>query len=1274
MKKIVLIIGARPNFMKAFPVYNALKEDFDLTLIHTGQHFDEKMSKVFFEQLKFPKPDIHLTLNKKTKAGDFDYKLYIDNEEYLKNKNQVIEELINFNGDLGQIGEIRDKLKVEFEKIKPDLVMVFGDVTSTLAAGLASKMLNIDIAHVESGLRSGDIKMPEEVNRILTDYITKYYFVTEQSGVDNLKAEGITGNVYLVGNTMIDTQKKYLAKALDTKYHEKLGVKKNEYILVTLHRPSNVDNMEKLKEIFDDFDNLSKENKLVYPIHPRTKKNLEKLGYLKKVQENPNIMLDEPLGYLQFTCLMANCKYVVTDSGGLQEESTALNIPCFTLRENTERPSTLIANNGTNQLVSKISEIELKECKGSMNLWDGYTSNYICYHIHYCFCKFKNSNIIITNYNFTNYLDNVDNFVNFNIAYNNCVKKQKGQYIYGDIILNGSIEEKENYMCNVYLDRSIIKQNNYNKILFNYGKYFCVNIENNNFKLHTDFFGNQLIYYYNNKNKFIISDDFNYLLNILKENKINIKIQNFKKYKFDTAIDDYISNYNLINNQNVLFPYQCIEFTQEAGFQVCNNEITNYFMYEENITNNKTYNKYIEAGLDEIKNNILSILKFSEKEEIDVVADLTAGIDSRLLFSVILENKLQNKFLFNCDETSDNVDLCYFKFFVDKYKLKIYEKEKMETCSTYDVINLWRKNYTHFRPGFPRIKNKKIIRLSSGFGELYCTFYKKYNNNAFIPYYNDISNIIGNSYDIKKENHYLFYRHRIHFTEGMDIYNRDFTNQIIIYPLQSKFLLKASKYITFEERHNKKLLYDCIRVPYLKKININDKKYIDIYKKIKVSDISINELLNNIKLYKNKIIKINTNNFDVVKVIFKKELHRLYTKYNIDFDINKYTYRDILRKWKYYINYEQINDSKTLPQLDTIKYVENDNRVVYSFAQGIPHITNNDLFELTKNIHFNNDSFMYSKPEGYLKLRKKIIEHFSYNYNYNEILITPGIINSLVSFIFTIDNPVVALIEPFYIAYEKLTNLNINVERFIEKDFKFNKILSANCNILIITIPNNPNGIILNDIENIIFNCNYNQINLFIDLAYIVFIEENTQLYKKIIYLINKYKNVVWSFSFSKTIKCSGLRLGYCLSNNKKISEITKIQNYINNCPNSIGQTLIYTYLCDGTYEILVNNIRKELKKVKKYISDNNLFINNKGIIQHNLHNKIYFLYLELDKKINVKDLVEKLLKKGIGIVNGKNFETNANSVRICLARDTAYFNKLNIIDQIIKTEYNTKI
>lgn len=378
MKKIVLIVGARPNYMKAFPVYEALKDDFDVTLIHTGQHFDENMNKVFFEQLNCPKPDINLNLEKKIRAGDLDKKLYIDNEEFLKNKEKVINELKTYEGNLGQLGEIRDKLNEKFQEIKPDMIMVFGDVTSTLAASLTAKNMGIKLAHVESGLRSGDIKMPEEVNRILTDYISDYCFCTEQSGIDNLKNEGKDEDkLFLVGNTMIDTQKKFLDIALKTKHYEKLKLKEGEYALTTLHRPSNVDNLDKLKEIFDDLIELSKTEKIVYPIHPRTKKNLEKLEYLKKINDNKNIILEEPLGYLEFTCLMVNCKYLITDSGGLQEESTALNIPCFTLRENTERPCTLIKNNGTNQLIKRISKLELKESKESMDLWDGKSSNRI---------------------------------------------------------------------------------------------------------------------------------------------------------------------------------------------------------------------------------------------------------------------------------------------------------------------------------------------------------------------------------------------------------------------------------------------------------------------------------------------------------------------------------------------------------------------------------------------------------------------------------------------------------------------------------------------------------------------------------------------------------------------------------------------------------------------------------------------------------------------------------------------------------------------------------
>lgn len=377
MKNIAVVVGARPNFMKAAPIYNVLSSYFNITLIHTGQHYDKKMSEVFFDQLKFPRPSVHLTLDSKSRAGDYDHKLYVENDIYMEDLDMVIDDLQTYKGDLGQLGEIRDKLYIEFEQSSPDLVIVFGDVTSTLAASLAAEKLNIKIAHIESGLRSGDIKMPEEVNRILTDHITDYFFVTEQSGIDNLKSIGIVDDVYLVGNTMIDTQKKYLKQALATNYNDHLGVDAGKYVLITLHRPSNVDNIKCLREIFDDINQLSKTKKVVYPIHPRTKSKLHEIGYIQDIENNQNIILTEPLGYLEFTCLLANCEFVVTDSGGLQEESTALDVPCFTLRKNTERPSTLIENSGTNQLINKISDIKIRVCKGSMDLWDGKSSERI---------------------------------------------------------------------------------------------------------------------------------------------------------------------------------------------------------------------------------------------------------------------------------------------------------------------------------------------------------------------------------------------------------------------------------------------------------------------------------------------------------------------------------------------------------------------------------------------------------------------------------------------------------------------------------------------------------------------------------------------------------------------------------------------------------------------------------------------------------------------------------------------------------------------------------
>jgi len=431
MRRIILIIGARPNYMKAFPVYMSLKNDFDLMLIHTGQHFDNSMNKIFFDELKFPRPDIQFDLESKSRAGEFDSKLYIDNQEYLQNKTKVIEELIGFDGTkLGQLGEIRDKLIEQFEKLKPDLIMVFGDVTSTLSASLAGKKLGIEIAHVESGLRSGDLTMPEEVNRILTDTITDYYFVTEQSGIDNLKLEGLdNGKLFLVGNTMIDCLMTFKDKALETNYNEILGIKEKDYVLVTLHRPCNVDDLDKLKEIALDIIELSKKEKIVFPIHPRTKKNLEILGLVEQMNLN-SIILADPLGYLEFICLEARAKYIITDSGGIQEETSELGVPCWTLRPNTERPSTLVINGGTNQLINKITSVTsvtYSFYNNYNNLSDGKSGEKICNNILYGNSyKFK-----------TKYIKNLSNDIinNSEIHY----KYKKIDFLYKNNLKNNNL-------------------------------------------------------------------------------------------------------------------------------------------------------------------------------------------------------------------------------------------------------------------------------------------------------------------------------------------------------------------------------------------------------------------------------------------------------------------------------------------------------------------------------------------------------------------------------------------------------------------------------------------------------------------------------------------------------------------------------------------------------------------------------------------------------------------------------------------------------------------
>jgi FlaA1/EpsC-like NDP-sugar epimerase len=250
MKKITFIIGKISDFTKSLSIYEALKGDFALTLIYIGPHFDSKKNDVFFNQLKFHQPDVHLTLEKKTKAGDFDNKLYVENKEYLKNKDNAIEELMKYDGDLGQLGEICDKLKVVFKKLKSDLIIVFGDTTSTLAAGLVAKMLNIELAHMKSRIHNGGIKIPEEVNRILTDRITKYHFVTEKRDVDNLKEMNISENVYLFGNIKLKNIYKNILHNIPLKY-DYLDINKIDFNKLLSRKPLVIDNSESIKFLYD---------------------------------------------------------------------------------------------------------------------------------------------------------------------------------------------------------------------------------------------------------------------------------------------------------------------------------------------------------------------------------------------------------------------------------------------------------------------------------------------------------------------------------------------------------------------------------------------------------------------------------------------------------------------------------------------------------------------------------------------------------------------------------------------------------------------------------------------------------------------------------------------------------------------------------------------------------------------------------------------------------------------------------------------------------------
>lgn len=352
-QKIVLIVGARPNFMKSAPLMRALlsnKDTFDTKLIHTGQHYDHALSQLFFDELKMPKPDIYLGVGSGSHAE--------------------------------QTAKIMIELEKSFTELKPDLVMVFGDINSTLAAAIVAAKMCIKLAHVEAGLRSFDHTMPEEINRIVTDRLSDYLFVSEESGLINLKNEGVSDSkVFYTGNIMIDSLVANLEVASHSNILERLSLEPDNYITMTMHRPANVDSEDTLRELFKSITEISREIPIVFPCHPRTKKRLEDFG-IKNNDNSHKLKIVEPLGYLDFLKLQSQSKCVLTDSGGVQEETTFLQIPCITMRENTERPSTVEI--GSNLVIGVdpqvIQDTTLDSVRGNAKvgsipkLWDGNTA------------------------------------------------------------------------------------------------------------------------------------------------------------------------------------------------------------------------------------------------------------------------------------------------------------------------------------------------------------------------------------------------------------------------------------------------------------------------------------------------------------------------------------------------------------------------------------------------------------------------------------------------------------------------------------------------------------------------------------------------------------------------------------------------------------------------------------------------------------------------------------------------------------------------------------
>ena len=356
---ITIVVGARPNFMKIAPIIETIKAkknqgfNINFRLVHTGQHYDKNLSSTFFEELNIPHPDSNLEVKSGTQAE------------------QTAAIMIGFEKELKQH--------------TCDLVMVVGDVTSTMACTIVAKKADIKVAHIEAGIRSGDMNMPEEINRIVTDSLTDYFFTTSTYANNNLIKLGIPkSNIFFVGNVMIDTLLKNESRFVKPKVGSDLKLKAKQYLVITLHRPSNVDEESQLKSLITQITTLGKDYPIIFPVHPRTKKMLKCLDLNFK-----NLHYIEPLGYLEFNYLVKNAFAVLTDSGGITEETTVMNVPCITLRNTTERPET--CELGTNVLVGtnpdKISEafnrlLSKNWKKGAIpELWDGKASERIVNHL-----------------------------------------------------------------------------------------------------------------------------------------------------------------------------------------------------------------------------------------------------------------------------------------------------------------------------------------------------------------------------------------------------------------------------------------------------------------------------------------------------------------------------------------------------------------------------------------------------------------------------------------------------------------------------------------------------------------------------------------------------------------------------------------------------------------------------------------------------------------------------------------------------------------------------